>query len=187
MRQIKNCLHDPDAVARRADAARRRRDPPDARAATTTPTTRTTRRAGSTGRWSSRTASMLRFVQRMIAFRKAHPRALAAVVSTRGAINERGLPDIAWHGTRLNSPGFDDPDARALACTIAGFGGAPDLHVMMNMFWEPLEFEVPRASAARGASRSTRSSSPRTICPTRPRGCRSANQCSPCRDAVSSC
>src|SRR5436190_4731512 len=88
---------------------------------------------------------MLRFVQRMIAFRKAHP-ALWQPFFYRGAINERGLPDITWHGTRLNSPGFDDPQARTLACTIAGFGGAADLHVMMNMFWEPLDFEVPAHS-----------------------------------------
>jgi glycogen operon protein len=85
---------------------------------------------------------MLRFVQRMIAFRKAHP-ALSQPAFYTGAVNERGLPDIAWHGTILNSPGFNDPDARALACTIAGLAGSGDLHVMMNMFWEPLEFEVP--------------------------------------------
>jgi isoamylase len=30
-----------------------------------------------------------------------------------------------------------------LACTIGGFGGDGDLHVMMNMFWQPLDFEVP--------------------------------------------
>ena len=85
---------------------------------------------------------VLRYVQRMIAFRKAH----AALWQPRfytGAINERGLADISWHGTRLGSPGFDDPQGRALACTIAGFAGDADLHVMMNMFWEPLDFEVP--------------------------------------------
>src|SRR5690348_8588417 len=32
---------------------------------------------------------------------------------------------------------------RALACTIAGFEGDAGLHVMMDMFREPLEFEVP--------------------------------------------
>src|SRR5262249_54236871 len=56
---------------------------------------------------------------------------------------ERGLADITWHGTKLGSPGFNDPQGRALACTIAGFGGDADLHVMMNMFWQPLDFEVP--------------------------------------------
>ena len=86
---------------------------------------------------------VLRFVQQMIAFRKAH-RALSQPYFYTGAVNERGATDITWHSTTLGSPGFDDPDGRALACTIAGFGGDADLHVMMNMFWEPLDFEVPR-------------------------------------------
>ena len=85
---------------------------------------------------------MLRFVQRMIAFRKAHP-ALSQPTFYAGVIGERGLADIAWHGTALNSPGFDNADARALACTIAGIDETADLHVMMNMFWEPLTFELP--------------------------------------------
>jgi isoamylase len=104
---------------------------------------------------------MLRFVQRMIAFRKAHP-ALSQPTFYTGAVNERGLPDIAWHGTILNSPGFNDPDARALACTIAGLAGRGDLHVMMNMFWEPLEFEVPAHTEWRVAI-DTRAESPGDI------------------------
>ena len=102
--------------------------------------------------WTTTAArqEMLRYVQRMIAFRKAHP-ALWQPSFYTGETNERGLPDIAWHGTRLNSPGLDDPLARALACTIAGFGGTADLHVMMNMFWEPLAFEVPSYGAWRVA------------------------------------
>ena len=48
---------------------------------------------------------LVRFVQRMIAFRKAHP-ALSQPYFYRGEQNERGLPDITWHGTRLNSPGI---------------------------------------------------------------------------------
>jgi isoamylase len=93
---------------------------------------------------------MLRFVQRMIAFRKAHPAIFQPSFYT-GAISERGVPDITWHGTTLNSPGFSDPMARALACTIAGIGDTADLHVMMNMFWEPLDFEVPTYIGWRGA------------------------------------
>jgi isoamylase len=91
---------------------------------------------------------ILRYVQRMIAFRKAHP-ALWQPRFYTGETNERGLTDITWHGTTLHSPGFDDPQARALACTIAGFGGNADLHVMMNMFWEPLDFEVHTTSRSR--------------------------------------
>jgi len=89
-----------------------------------------------------RNAGLLRFFERMIAFRKAHS-ALRRGQFCGIAVNDRGLPEIFWHGTRLNAPGWDDPDARALAFTIAGFGGEPDLHVMMNMYWELLAFEVP--------------------------------------------
>ena len=85
---------------------------------------------------------ILGFFREMIAFRKAHP-ALRRPYFYRGDTNDRGLMDIVWHGTELNRPGFADPDARALACTIAGFDGDADLHVMMNMFWEPLTFEIP--------------------------------------------
>ncbi len=85
---------------------------------------------------------MLRFVQRAIAFRKAH-HALWQPAFYTGVVGERGIADITWHGTVLNSPGFAAPDARALACTIAGIGQSADLHLMMNMFWEPLDFEVP--------------------------------------------
>ena len=89
---------------------------------------------------------VLRFAQRMIAFRKAHASLWqpAFYTSVPGAHTRS---DIAWHGTRLHSPGFDDPQGRALACTIAGTGGTPDLHVMMNMFWEPLDFELPGNAA----------------------------------------
>ena len=87
-------------------------------------------------------AEVLRFFQRMIAFRKAND-ALTRPQFYRGENNERGVVDVAWHGTKLFSPGFEDPDARALACTIAGFGGMPDLHVMMNMYWQALDFEIP--------------------------------------------
>ena len=85
---------------------------------------------------------LFRYVQRLIAFRKAH-RALRQPHFYSGQVNERSVADITWHGTQLGRPGFEDPQARALACTIAGFAGDADLHVMMNMFWEPLQFEVP--------------------------------------------
>jgi glycogen operon protein len=86
---------------------------------------------------------LLRYVQRMIAFRKMH-RTLSQPRFYTGAMTGTRLPDIVWHGTTLGSPGFDDPGGRALACTIAGVDGDADLHVMMNMFWEPLGFEVPQ-------------------------------------------
>jgi glycogen operon protein len=48
------------------------------------------------------------------------------VVAPNGEVNERGLPDIVWHGTQLNKPGCNDANARCLAFTLGGFDGAPD-------------------------------------------------------------
>ena len=61
----------------------------------------------------------------------------------KGEVNERGLPDIAWHGTQLDKPGWNDPNARCLAFTLGGFVGEPDLHAVLNMYWDGLDFEVP--------------------------------------------
>jgi isoamylase len=87
-------------------------------------------------------SDLLRFCRSMIRFRKMHA-ALRSGYFFNGSVNERGVKDISWHGTKLNSPGWHDPEARALSMTLAGFGGDADLHVMFNMFWNPLEFELP--------------------------------------------
>jgi len=91
---------------------------------------------------ADRHSGLRRFWKRMIAFRKRHP-ALHQGHFFSGDINDRGMADVAWHGTRLDTPGWTDPGARALAMTLAGFAGDSDLHVMMNMYWEPLAFELP--------------------------------------------
>jgi glycogen operon protein len=84
----------------------------------------------------------LRFWKRMIEFRKSHA-ALRLGRFFTSEVNERGLTDVTWHGTVLGVPGWSDPEARALAMTLAGFNGDPDLHVMLNMHWDSLEFELP--------------------------------------------
>lgn len=94
--------------------------------------------------WSliPKNSGMLRFWQTAIARRK-HFKELLRPRYFTGITNDRGLPDIAWHGTKLNSPGWHDPNARSLAFTLAGFDGDPDVHVMINLYWENLEFELP--------------------------------------------
>ncbi len=91
---------------------------------------------------------LFRFWKRMIEFRKRYA-TLHRGEFFSGAVNERGLPDVTWHGTKLNEPGWSDPDARALAMTLAGFDGDADLHVMLNMYWDALEFEVPAVAGRR--------------------------------------
>ncbi len=87
-------------------------------------------------------AGLLRFWQEMIAFRRQLPSIHRSRFFT-GQMNGRGLKDISWHGCSLNQPGWDDPQARALAFTLAGFGDDPDLYVILNMYWDGLDFELP--------------------------------------------
>jgi len=94
--------------------------------------------------WSlvERHGDLFRFWKRMIEFRKSHS-ALRGRNFFSGAVNARGLPGVAWHGCKLNLPGWSDPNARALGMTLGGVGDEPDIHVMLNMFWESLDFQIP--------------------------------------------
>jgi hypothetical protein len=40
--------------------------------------------------------------------------------------------------------------ARSLGFTLTGFDLEPDIHVMMNMYWEALDMEVPAIAAGSG-------------------------------------
>jgi isoamylase len=85
---------------------------------------------------------LFRFWKWMIDFRKRHANLRRSRFFT-GQANGRGLHDISWHGTRLSSPGWNDPNARALAFTLAGLGEQEDIHAMLNMHWDGLDFEIP--------------------------------------------
>jgi isoamylase len=100
--------------------------------------------------WSlaEKNREMFRFCQRMIDFRKRN-RALRRrefFQGEQGKPNDRGLIDIVWHGCHLFSPGWYDPNSRVLGFTLAGIEQDPDIHVMMNMYWESLDFELPTVS-----------------------------------------
>jgi glycogen operon protein len=85
---------------------------------------------------------LLRFFSLLIDFRKRHP-IIHRPRFFDGTVNERGLPDISWHGCCLGEPDWCDPCGRAFALTLGGFGGDPDIHVMMNPYWDDLMIEVP--------------------------------------------
>lgn len=91
---------------------------------------------------TEKNSHLLRFFQQMIAFRKRHPIVHRSRFFT-GEVNERLIPDIAWHGCQLNAPGWNDPGSRVLAYTMGGFGADPDMHVMLNMDGGALPFELP--------------------------------------------
>jgi glycogen operon protein len=90
----------------------------------------------------SRNHDLYRFWKRIIEVRKMYATLRRGQFFT-GTMNERGLKDVSWHGTKLNSPGWQDPGGRVLGMTLAGFSGDPDIHIMLNMYWEDLDFELP--------------------------------------------
>jgi isoamylase len=93
-------------------------------------------------------SEIFRFFKLMIAFRKRYG-SLCRRGFFNGEVNERGLADISWHGTKLFQPGWDDPNARAFSCTLGGFDGAVDIHLILNMHWEALDFEIPQIEGGR--------------------------------------
>jgi isoamylase len=100
-----------------------------------------------------RNRDLFRLFSRMIGFRKSHP-ILHRPRFFTGQVNARGLPDIAWHGCRLNSPGWFDPSSRVLSFTMGGFtddNGVEDtdIHVILNMDWQDLDFDIPPVQGRR--------------------------------------
>lgn len=87
-------------------------------------------------------ADTLRFFKLLINFRKQHA-VLNREYFGQSKINKRGLSDLTWHGCKLHSPGWNNPNAAALAFTLGGFEEEADIHVMLNMHWEKLDFEIP--------------------------------------------
>jgi len=79
----------------------------------------------------------------LIAFRKSQPVLHRSRFLTGLEKNDRGLLDITWHGCNLNSPGWDDPNSGVLALTYGGFADGADIHAMLNMEWQALDFEIP--------------------------------------------
>jgi isoamylase len=84
-----------------------------------------------------------RFWKLLIEFRKRH-RSLRRASFFDGSRNERGLVDVEWHGCLLGAPGWFDPWSRVLSFTLAGFDGEDDVHVILNMDDQELDFELPQ-------------------------------------------
>jgi len=97
--------------------------------------------------WSlvEKNRSLLRFWKMIIAER-SNFRGVRPGGFFKGEVNQRGLPDVSWHGTQLNKPGWNDPNARCLGYTIGGADDESDLHAVFNMYWDALDFEVPNVS-----------------------------------------
>ncbi len=85
-------------------------------------------------RLTEQNGDMLRFVREMIALRQRHPTLRRLHFLTGDTEPARGMPDIRWHGARLDEAPWETPDARLLRYTLAGCeAGEEDLHVILNM------------------------------------------------------
>jgi glycogen operon protein len=87
---------------------------------------------------------MLRFTREMIALRRRHPNLHRRRFLTGRPAAGAALPDITWHGERLNEPRWSDGNARLLAFTLAGASAEEmPLHVILNMSDEPRSVDLP--------------------------------------------
>ena len=85
---------------------------------------------------------LTRYVRNLISFRQTHNE-LHENSFYAGSTNPRNLPDISFHGCKLFSPGFNDSSSHILAYTLGGKEDSEDIHVMINMDAQDLDFEVP--------------------------------------------
>jgi isoamylase len=87
---------------------------------------------------------MLEFVRGIIALRRRHPSLSCNAFFTGKPIPGRDIPDIAWHGIRLNEPAWHDGTTQFLAFTIAGLtANEEDLHVILNMADVGIDASLP--------------------------------------------
>jgi glycogen operon protein len=89
----------------------------------------------------------LRFVTKMIAFRKRHPCLMRRHFLTGKKKEEAPFPDVTWHGTKLNEPLWNNPDAQILAYTLGRQRvEEEDLHIVFNMSDQVVEMPLPALS-----------------------------------------
>jgi isoamylase len=85
-----------------------------------------------------RNAEMLRFAREMIAFRMYHACLRRRRFVTVKPSDSQSLPDVTWHGWRLNEPPWDDPEAWLPADTLADVcEGQAHVYIVLNMQDEP--------------------------------------------------
>ena len=65
---------------------------------------------------------------------------------------ERGGTDIHWHGVHLGQPDFGE-NSHSLAFELTHSEVQEHLYVLLNAYWEPLEFELPQLQENRSWAR----------------------------------
>ena len=97
---------------------------------------------------AGRHADVHRFAKKLLSFRLR-----------RDAAEEEGLTlnellrrgQIQWHGVKLNQPDWGE-DSHSLACTLQSIKGRFRVHLIINSYWEALEFDLPPPGEGPGAA-----------------------------------
>jgi isoamylase len=98
---------------------------------------------------AEKNAEQLRYTQRLIAFRRAHPLLRNRWHFANKDYVGSGYADITWHGIQAWNADWSD-EARILAFMLDGKharGGTVQddtIYVAMNAYWDGLVFELPR-------------------------------------------
>ncbi len=88
---------------------------------------------------------VLRFVRLMIQLRKRHNSIMRRRFLTSETVGERGLIDISWYDPQLQTPDWNDHNARFLAFTLAGLSeDETDLFIVINFSDEKINVDLPQ-------------------------------------------
>jgi glycogen operon protein len=93
--------------------------------------------------WSliEKNADLLAFTQKLISLRLNLD--FTQRPSIRVTLNQLlHVYPARWHGVKLNQPDWSD-DSHSLAVTLHGLSGHHLYHIILNAYWEPLEFDLP--------------------------------------------
>jgi glycogen operon protein len=82
-------------------------------------------------------AGLLRFTRSLLQFYKTH-----RLFHEEHFWLDPGGPTVAWHGVRLNQPDWDET-SHTLAYELIHQAAGEHLHVILNAYWGPLDFELP--------------------------------------------
>jgi isoamylase len=80
---------------------------------------------------------LLRFIRLLIRYRKQ-----SCLFRDRNYWGSAESTEINWHGVKLNKPDWSYP-SHSLAFELHNHACREHLHVMLNAYWQPLDFELP--------------------------------------------
>jgi glycogen operon protein len=89
-------------------------------------------------------ADVHRFVKALIAVRMNRDLPVERLDMTLNELLRR--QPVLWHGVKLNAPDWGH-ESHTLAATVPLLGYVLSMHLIVNAYWEPLEFEIPALEA----------------------------------------